>query len=109
VAYRASVWPREGATGTHWLGERAEAWAWQGLPGGGRGSSNSGELAARPEQHAHGRASGDPSGVRSSTRLRRKAAGGGVHRDGSYGVRQRFGAHARGEGGAFMAGSRRLR
>jgi hypothetical protein len=99
VAYRASVWPRKGATGTHWLGERAEARARQGLPGGGRGSSNSGELAARPEQHAHRRATGDPNGVMSSTHLRRKAAGGGVHREGSYGGRRRLGAHARGEGG----------
>jgi hypothetical protein len=61
--------PREGATSPHWLGEQAEARARQGLPGGGRGSSNSGELAAWPEQHAKGRATGDPSGVRSSTRL----------------------------------------
>jgi hypothetical protein len=110
VAYGASVWPREGATGTHWPGERAEARARQGLPGGGRESSNSGELAAWPEQHAHGRATRDPSGVRSSTHLRRKAAGGGVHREGSYGGRRRLVAHTRGEGGgAFMVGSRRLR
>jgi hypothetical protein len=69
VAYRASVRPRGGATSTHWLGEQAETRARQGLPGGSRGSSNSGELAARPKQHAQGRATGDPSGVRSSTRL----------------------------------------
>jgi hypothetical protein len=36
--------------GAHWLGEQAGAQARQGLPGGGRGSSNSGELAARFEQ-----------------------------------------------------------
>jgi hypothetical protein len=71
-----------------------KARARQGLPGSGRGSSNSGELAARPEQHAQGRATRDPSGVRSSTHLRRKAARGGVHRDGGG-----LGAHARGEGG----------
>jgi hypothetical protein len=58
VAYRASVQPRGGATSTHWLGEQVEARARQGLPGGGRGSSNSDELAARPEQHAQGRATG---------------------------------------------------
>jgi hypothetical protein len=81
VMYMASVRPRGGATSTHWLGEQAESWTRQGLSGGGRGSSNSGELAARPEQHAQGRATGDPSGVRSSMRLRRKAAGGGVHRE----------------------------
>jgi hypothetical protein len=66
---------------THYLGEQAEARARRGLPGGGRGSSNSGELVAWPEQHAKGEATGDPSGVRSSTCLRRKAAGGGVHRE----------------------------
>jgi hypothetical protein len=81
AAYRASVRPRGGATSTHWLGGQAEARARQGLPGDGRGSSNSGELEARTEQHAQGRATGDPCGVRSSTRLRRKAAGGGVHRE----------------------------
>jgi hypothetical protein len=88
--YRALVRPRGGATSTHWLGEQAEARARQGLPGGGRGSSNSGELVAWPKQHVKGRATGDPSGVRSSTRLRRKAAGGGVHRGGFYGERRRL-------------------
>jgi hypothetical protein len=87
AAYRASVRPWGGATSIHWLGEQAEARARQGLPGGGRESSNSGELAAWPEQHAKGRATRDPSGVRSSTRLRRKAAVGGVHRGGFYGGR----------------------
>jgi hypothetical protein len=52
------VRPRRGATSTHWLGEQAEVGARQGLPGGGRGRSNSGELAAWPEQHAKGRATG---------------------------------------------------
>jgi hypothetical protein len=56
AAYGAKVRPRGGATSTHWLGVQAEARARQGLPGGGRGSSNSGEQAARPEQHAQGRA-----------------------------------------------------
>jgi hypothetical protein len=52
------VRPRGGATSPHWLGEQSKAWARQGLPGGGRGSSNSGELAAWPEQHAKGEATG---------------------------------------------------
>jgi hypothetical protein len=81
MAYRASLRPKGGATSTHWLGEQAEARARHGLLGGGCGSSNSGELVAWPEQHAKGEATGVPSGVRSSTCLRRKAVGGGVHRE----------------------------
>jgi hypothetical protein len=50
VAREASRCPREGARSAHWLGEQAGARARQGLPGGDRGSSNSGELAARSEQ-----------------------------------------------------------
>jgi hypothetical protein len=80
VARVASLGPRGCAEMVGWLGDRAKGRARRWLPGGGLGSSNSGELAARPEQHAQGRATGGPSGVRSSTCLRRNASGGGVHR-----------------------------
>jgi hypothetical protein len=80
VARVASLGPRGCAEMVGWLGDRAKGRARRWLPGGSLGSSNSGELAARPEQHAQGRATGGPSGVRSSTCLRRKASGGGVHR-----------------------------
>jgi hypothetical protein len=46
AAQEASRCPRGGARSGHWLGEQAGAQARQGLPGGGRGSSDSGELAA---------------------------------------------------------------
>jgi hypothetical protein len=41
--------------------------------------------------------------VRSITCLRRKAGGGGVHREGSYGGRRRLGARARGRPAGFIA------
>jgi hypothetical protein len=56
---------------------------------------------AWPEQHAKGEATGDPNGVRSSTRLRSKAARGGVHRGGFYGGRRRLGARGVARGGGL--------
>jgi hypothetical protein len=46
------VRPRGGATSTQWLGEEAEARARRGLPGGGHGSSGSGQLVGRSGQQA---------------------------------------------------------
>jgi hypothetical protein len=52
VARLAPRCPREGARWVPGLGEQVEVRARQWLPGGGRGSSGSGEQAARLGQHA---------------------------------------------------------
>jgi hypothetical protein len=80
VARAASLGPRESAATVGWLGDRAGSRARRWLPGGGRGDTGSGEPAAQAGQQASAGATGGPSGVRSSTCMRRKAGGGGVHR-----------------------------
>jgi hypothetical protein len=90
----ASRGPSGGAEMVAWLGDRAGSRARRWLPGGGRRDTGPGEPATRAGQQASAGATGDPSGMRSSTCLRGKVGGGGVHREGSYGGRRRLGAHA---------------
>jgi hypothetical protein len=103
VARAASLGPRECAETVGWLGDRAGSRARRWLPGGGRRDTGSGEPAARAGQQASAGATRGPSGVRSSTCLRGKAGGGGVHREGSYGGRRRLGARARRSPDGFIA------
>jgi hypothetical protein len=79
VARTSSLGPRGCAEMVGWLGDRAGSRARRCLPGGGRRDTGSGEPAARAGQQASARATGGPSGVRSSTCWQGKA-GGGVHR-----------------------------
>jgi hypothetical protein len=95
AAHGASRCPREGARWVGWLGGRAESRARRWLPGGGRRDIGSGEPAARAGQQASVGATGGPSGVRSSTCLRRKAVGGGVHREHLWRRQWRLGVGAR--------------
>jgi hypothetical protein len=81
VAREASLGPRECAETVGWLVERAGSRAHRWLPRGGRRDTGSGEPAARAGQQASAGATGGPSGLRSSACLRRKAGGGGVHRE----------------------------
>jgi hypothetical protein len=69
AAHRTSRCPKEGARWVGCLGGRAESRARRWLPGG-RGDFDSGEQATQPEQQVKGGATRDPSGLRSSTRLR---------------------------------------
>jgi hypothetical protein len=75
VARAASLGPRGCADTVGWLGDCAGSRARRWLPGGGRRDTGSGELAAQAGQQASAGATGGPSGVRSSTCLRRKAVG----------------------------------
>jgi hypothetical protein len=81
VARTTSLGPSGCAEMVGCLGDRAEGGARRQQQRGGRRSSNSYELAAWPEQHAKRGATGDLSGVRRSTCLRRKAGRCGVHRE----------------------------
>jgi hypothetical protein len=89
----------------HWdLGDVLRGLVGSGwLPGGGRRDTSSGEPAARAGQQASAGATGAPSGVRSSTCLRTKASGGGVHREGTYGRRRRLGARVGRRPAVFIA------
>jgi hypothetical protein len=103
VARAASLGPRGYAETVGWLGGRAGSRARRWLPGGGRSDTGFGEPAARAGQQVSAGATGGPSGVRSGTCLRRKAGGGRVHREGSYGGQRRLGALAGRRPAGFIA------
>jgi hypothetical protein len=81
VARATSLGPTECAETVGRLGERAGSRAHRWLPGGSRRDTGSSEPAARAGQQVSAGATEGPSGVRSSACLRRKAGGGGVHRE----------------------------